>query len=519
VISRAKETCPSIETLSVLLEQQASLTQELERHLGICEACRETLCHLAGEQTWWDQASEVLSEPAVEHYWSSAICALATSTPHSRNDAPLCNHELQQLQALMQPPSHPELVGRIGRYELEQLIGRGGMGLVFRARDTELHRVVAVKTLAIHLVPIGAARERFVREARATASLTHPHIVPVYDVITEGDIPAIVMQYIAGPTLEQKLFESGPLPWQDVLRIGIQLADALVIAHGGDLIHRDIKPGNVLLDAGGARALLTDFGLVRALDDATLTRSGVLAGTPDYMSPEQARGDSLTTSSDLFSLGSLLYAMLTGHPPFRAENPMAVMNRICHEKPRPLRELRGDVPVELAQLVDRLLAKSPRKRFDSAELLAARLRDLAGSPPRLGRPMNRVAAGVAIASICCATVAYLAFATWPTREKQASPLNHQRVDLDTAAMGVLPESQIADRDATSRGDSLVELARLDQQLKQLRLDTDHLTNKSFGPFDDSNRKTPEFDSMDAALWNLKAELNRFESNLFGFEKR
>src|SRR5690606_8598234 len=125
--------------------------------------------------------------------------------------------------------SHPELLGRIGRYELEQLVGRGGMGLVFRAYDTELHRIVAVKTLAVHLVPIGSARERFVREGRAGASLVHPHIVPVYDVITEGPVPALVMQYIAGTTLQYWLERRGPLPWDRAVQLSIQLLDGLTL--------------------------------------------------------------------------------------------------------------------------------------------------------------------------------------------------------------------------------------------------------------------------------------------------
>ncbi len=425
--------CPSVAELSQVLESNATATPHIDQHLETCTECRGLLDYLAGEPQWWEEAASVLATPAPDRPLAPAICAMSSADHSLRNEDPLCEHELKQLQGLIEPASHPELIGRIGRYELEQLVGRGGMGLVFRARDVDLQRVVAVKTLAMHLIPIGAARQRFVREARATALLTHPHIVPVFDVITEGAVPAIVMQFIAGPTLEQQLATAGPMPWRDVLQIGIQLADALAAAHEHGLVHRDIKPGNVLLEAGGTRALLTDFGLVRALDDATLTRSGMLAGTPDYMSPEQANGQTVSTSSDLFSLGSVLYAMLTGHPPFRAESPMAVMNRLCHQRQRPIHEQRSEVPLELTRLVDRLLAKQPGKRFGSAAEVAQHLRELAGARNSLrsqrlydrfvrkGRP-RAIAFALPLVLAAC-----LGLAAWWQRERSDSTLaDHQQ---------------------------------------------------------------------------------------------
>ncbi len=384
------DKCPSVEQLADCLDAVADAAAVMTKHLEKCETCRQTLSFLAGGPQWWEAVEGFLSSESTKSTDASTsesrvtqrVCAL-TGYQNAGHLDQLTDQESQQLKQMLAPPSHPELMGRINRYELEQLVGRGGMGLVFRAYDTELNRTVAVKILALHLIAIGSARERFIREARAVASLSHPHIVPMYDVVTDGEVPALVMQFIAGETLQNRIARRGAMPVEDVLQIGIQLADALSLAHSHGLVHRDIKPGNVLLEADGSRALLSDFGLVRALDDATLTHSGMLAGTPDYMSPEQARGHSVDARSDLFSLGSVLYTMLVGNPPFRAPEPMAVLNRICHERHRQACLAEPRVPVEVSQLIDRLLTKDAKHRIASAELVRDRLHELAKSPRRL----------------------------------------------------------------------------------------------------------------------------------------
>ncbi|QDV24052.1 serine/threonine-protein kinase [Aureliella helgolandensis] len=405
--------CLSQEQLLDVLLPLAPYDQRVDAHLSACTACCDRLSEIAGDQAWWSAAETYLSvaaEPAAARV-AQSVCALISEPGKSDERDPLGQHELSQLKSLLDPPSHPELLGRIGRYELEQLVGRGGMGLVFRGRDTELHRVVAVKLIASHLRPLGAARERFIREARACASLAHPHIVAIHDVITDSALPAIVMQYVAGPTLEAWLKERGSLSWQQVLQIATQLTDALVVAHQHGLVHRDIKPGNVLLEADGSRALLTDFGLVRALDEATLTHTGALAGTPDFMSPEQARGKSVDGRSDLFSLGALMYVMLTGHPPFRAPEPLAILHRICNEPHRSIAQYRDDVPAEVARLVDRLLNKEPKRRFAGAEELRERLLQLSRSSLHLShRRKRRLPWLVGALSL----VAVLGFASWST---------------------------------------------------------------------------------------------------------
>ncbi len=403
--------CPSPEVLRDCLESSSDPNPALSEHLVSCSHCQSTLNFVAGQETWWGEAQQYLSEEVdpIASRISSRVCPLtSTEQPATTGSDELLAHELQQLQSLLDAPSHPELLGRIGRYELEQLVGRGGMGLVFRAHDTELHRVVAVKTLALHLIPMGAARERFVRESRACAALAHPNIVPMYDVVHDGAVPALVMQYIAGPTLHAWIQERGSMAWQDALKIGSQLADALSSAHEYGLVHRDIKPGNVLLEANGSRALLTDFGLARVLDAATMTQSGILTGTPEYMSPEQAKGESVDERSDLFSLGSLIYTMLAGHAPFRAAEPMAILHRVCHASHTPLHRTNTEIPMEVSKLVDRLLAKNPQHRFSSAHELRDAIIDLLRSPRRLlsdGR--SKVLRWGAIAGIATGLVLFM----------------------------------------------------------------------------------------------------------------
>src|SRR5262249_12616885 len=202
--------------------------------------------------------------------------------------------------------------------EILEVLGRGGFGVVLKAFDEKLHRMAAIKLLSARFAGNATARQRFLREARAAAAVSNQHVVGIY-AVEEEPVPYLVMEYVAGQTLQQKLDEGGPLQPKEVLRVGWQIADGLAAAHAIGLIHRDIKPGNILLEDSVERVKITDFGLARAADDASLTQSGQVAGTPAYMSPEQADGEKVDHRTDLFSLGSVLYAMCAGHPPFRAD--------------------------------------------------------------------------------------------------------------------------------------------------------------------------------------------------------
>src|SRR5262249_48807622 len=273
----------------------------------------------------------------------------------------------------LQPSTKPGSLGRLGHYEVMEAVGKGGMGIVLRAFDEKLHRVVAIKVLAPELAGHPPARRRFGREARATAAVTHDNVIAIHAVEAEGPIPYLIMQFIEGCTLQQKLERTGPLPIKETLRLGIQIADGLAAAHRQGLVHRDIKPANILLENSIERVKITDFGLARAVQNDNLTHSGFLAGTPAYMSPEQANGERVDHRSDLFSLGSLLYALCTGHAPFRASTAPAVLKRVCDETPRPIREINPDVPEWLVAVVAKLQAKGPGQRFATAEEVAGLL--------------------------------------------------------------------------------------------------------------------------------------------------
>ena len=288
---------------------------------------------------------------------------------------------MESALSFLQPSEKPGSLGRLAHYEVLEVLGNGGFGTVVKAFDEKLHRFVAIKLMSPLLAATSAPRKRFVREARSAAAVRHENVIAIY-AVEDQPIPYLVMEYIAGRTLQQKLDATGPLELMDVLRIGRQIAAGLAAAHAMGLIHRDIKPGNILLEDGVEHVKITDFGLARAADDASITQSGFIAGTPMYMAPEQAQGETIDQRADLFSLGSVLYTMCSGRPPFRAANTMAVLKRVVEDTPRPIREIIPEVPEWLCELISGLHAKNPADRItsaqDVADLLAQRLAELQG---------------------------------------------------------------------------------------------------------------------------------------------
>ena len=276
--------------------------------------------------------------------------------------------------AFLSPATRPDSLGRIGHYEVLQVLGKGGFGIVFRAFDEMLQRVVALKVMAPQLAATSPARKRFLREARSSAQVRHENVVQVYEV-AEQPLPYLAMEFIPGETLQQRLDRIGPVEPAEVVRIGRQIAEGLTAAHATDLIHRDIKPGNVLLEGGQQKVKITDFGLARTADDASISQSGIIAGTPMYMAPEQAKGETLDQRADLFSLGSVLYQMVTGRPPFRANGMLAVMKRVAEDTPRPIREIIPETPQWLCDIIAKLHAKDPADRYQSAREVADVLAD------------------------------------------------------------------------------------------------------------------------------------------------
>ncbi len=284
--------------------------------------------------------------------------------------------------SFLQASEKPGSLGRLAQFEVLEVLGNGGFGTVVKAFDEKLHRLVAIKLMSPLLAATSAPRKRFLREARTAAAVRHENVIAIY-AVEDQPIPYLVMDYIAGRTLQQKLDATGPLELADVLRIGRQIASGLAAAHAMGLVHRDIKPANILLEDGFEHVKITDFGLARAADDASITQSGIVAGTPLFMAPEQAQGEPIDERADLFSLGSVLYTMCSGRPPFRAANTMAVLKRVVEDTPRPIREIIPEVPEWLCELISVLHAKNPADRIasaqDVADLFAERLAEVQGS--------------------------------------------------------------------------------------------------------------------------------------------
>jgi serine/threonine-protein kinase len=269
-----------------------------------------------------------------------------------------------------------------GQYQLEDEIGRGGMSVVYQARDVRLDRPVAIKVLPPELSYDPAIRTRFTREARTSAQLQHGHIVPIHDVGERDGIAYFVMALLTGGSLAARLAREPRQPIDEVRRLLSDIADALDYAHQRGVIHRDIKPDNILLDAGSGRALVTDFGIARAIESGTrLTITGNAVGTPTYMSPEQAMGErEVDGRSDLYSLGVLGYQMLAGRVPFSAGNSMALLLKHVSERPRPVTDFRPDTPRGLRDAIDRALMKAPEDRWPTAGTFREAVLSEGGAP-------------------------------------------------------------------------------------------------------------------------------------------
>jgi len=357
--------------LHLLLEDALPAPKQAEvvHHLDDCQQCQAALEKLAADRHLWNELPK-LNEWEVR----------GPDTPADNGDKSATSLELTQdcgdaqgapfALDFLDTADDPEHLGRLDRFAVTAFLGRGGMGVVLKAFDAALNRPVAIKVLAPYFASSGAARKRFDREAKAAATVVHPHVVAIHAVESWKGLPYLVMSYVAGRSLQERLDSDGPLEIKEVLRIGMQTASGLAAAHAQGLVHRDVKPANILLENGVGRVWLTDFGLARAVDDASLTQSGVIAGTPQYMAPEQALGQAVDHRADLFSLGTTLYAMCTAHAPFRAESAMAVLRRVCDDQPRPVRSINPEVPAWLAGAIEKLHAKRPADRFQTAAEVA-----------------------------------------------------------------------------------------------------------------------------------------------------
>lgn len=367
-MSKASE-CPGSTQLRELLRHDLPSPHQtaLCHHLETCVDCVHALEGLAAESHYWRDTARHLAEaeeqtePALRAAMARLKGAEETPTTVAGGMA-VGNTDL----SFLTPVDHPELLGLLGRYDVYEVLGRGGMGVVLKARDPSLQRFVALKVLGPHLAANEPNRQRFLREARVAAAIRHENVIAVHAIEEAGTLPYIVMEYVEGPSLQQRLNDAGRLEIPEVVRIARQMAAGLAAAHALGVIHRDIKPANILIEARSDIVKITDFGLARAVDDATLTQKGMVAGTPQFMAPEQARGQKLDARADLFSFGSVLYTLCTGELPFSGDDSMSVLYNVCHATPRPILDLNPDVPIWLVRLIARLQAKKPEDRCATA---------------------------------------------------------------------------------------------------------------------------------------------------------
>jgi len=367
--------CPSVEDLKALLANQLSAADlaSLAEHLETCEDCRRRLENLAGGMAWLSphhlRRGDLESRPSLR--LRAVMDGLRSFSAGSGRATPSDSHEAKL--DFLSPSDQPGIIGRFGPYEILEEIARGGMGIVLKAHDPALDRIVAIKVLAPTLATHQAARSRFLREARAAAAISHEHVVDIHAVDEANGLPYLVMQLIPGKSLAERIRASGPLRLEEILRIGTQIAAGLAAAHAQGLIHRDIKPANILLENGIERVRITDFGLARAVDEISTTQSGLLAGTPEFMAPEQARGEPVDHRADLFSLGCVLYCMAVGESPFAASTLLSVIRKLCDEEARPVCEVNPALPGWFGEIVGQLLAKDPAQRPQSAQAVAETL--------------------------------------------------------------------------------------------------------------------------------------------------
>lgn len=340
------------------------------------------------------------------------------------------------LFSFLSPAAAPDELGRLGPYRVTGVLGQGGMGIVFAAEDVQLQRPVALKVLRPGSDDDGTGRIRFLREARATAALKSDHVVTIYQVGEENEVPYLAMEFLHGEPLDRRLEHEPPLTLGEVLRIGREMALGLEAAHARGLVHRDVKPGNVWLEAPTGPVKLLDFGLAWApKEDLRLTQSGFVVGTPRYMAPEQARGTPVDARGDLFSLGCVLYRMCTGQLPFQGETTMALLTALAVDMPPPMTALNPRLPKPLSELVAHLLAKEPAHRPRSAREVAERIQAIEQGLTGPGVPFAIPVAVGELADASSATAA--AFASGPQVRPPHRPRSKgQLVAVLGGALGV-----------------------------------------------------------------------------------
>ncbi len=360
--------CPDAAELKALVEESLpeERLSEVQRHLGECEKCQAALEVASGTQSI--RMDHFKKEIDREESRATAPAAFMERLKSSKASMTVVPQTSADDLSFLTPSEKEGLLGKLDSLEVLEVAGRGGMGLVLKAYDPELHRSVAVKVLSPALAACESARERFLREARAAAAIDHENVLPIHTVDRTGPLPYFTMPLVEGKSLQALLDEKeSPMPVEQVVTLGRKIASGLAAAHAEGLIHRDIKPANILLDAGGSRTWLADFGLARALEEPSVTIAGTLVGTPQFMAPEQLDDEPPSEQSDLFSLGAVLYYMATGKSAFAAKSTASTIRKVIEACPEPPSKVNPSLPAWLNDLIERLLDKTPSKRPRSAK--------------------------------------------------------------------------------------------------------------------------------------------------------
>lgn len=352
---------------------------------------------------------------------------------------------LKRETGTLDPPQAEEELGQLREYSVNKILGEGGMGVVYLAWDNNLHRSVALKVMKRSIAENESSRQRFLLEARATAAIDHDHIVTIYQVGDHNGVPYLVMKYLEGQTLEDLLRKLKVLEPLHAVRIAKQIAEGLEAAHRRNLIHRDIKPSNIWLESGKSRVKILDFGLARIADstDPNITQTGVILGTPAYMSPEQAAGLSLDGRSDLFSLGTVLYRMVVGKPPFRGSNNLAILRSLSIDLPDQPRLVNPAIPERLSNLIMKLLEKEPSGRPGSARLVAEMLENL--EQDLISQASNPVLPDTSVSESIPGDGTYLVQNPRSGCFQQSEPSNLDRINLDEIVLAPLEEEIVPEK--------------------------------------------------------------------------
>ena len=357
--------CPDPRWFDRLAKGKVTPDQErkLSRHLEICKTCRSRLEQLNDISRL---VSDTVAPPQDTVIGKSDTENLKRQMDQIKQNGPSVGDGKSTGFLDVTPwlsSATGDHLATLDEFELVELVGRGGMGVVFKCWDTQLERFVALKLMSPQLLVDESASERFLREARSAAKINHPNVVSVYGVGDTKGLPYLVMEFVEGESLESKL--EAPNTFSEVLNLSVQILNGLAAAHQHNVLHRDIKPANVILDRNSNQAKITDFGLACSVEGSNLTRTGLLVGTPEYLAPEQALGARSDVRSDLFSVGVVMYAMCQGASPFSSSSMMMTLDRIRTHEPRLLNELNDQVPKWFAQVVKKLIDKDPNERYSS----------------------------------------------------------------------------------------------------------------------------------------------------------